>query len=107
VTRVDLQMLVFTPGGRERTERDFRSLLGEAGFELRAVFPTPSLHVLETVLVEQDEESAHSVALARPESVVGRYGSASFDGGGVNARAARAQLRATVFGKNRRRLLKA
>jgi hypothetical protein len=51
VTRMDLQMLVLTPGGRERTEREFRSLLGEAGFELRAAVPTASFHVLEAVLV--------------------------------------------------------
>ena len=42
VTRMDLQMLVLTPGGRERTEREFRSLLGQAGFDLRAAIPTPS-----------------------------------------------------------------
>jgi len=51
VTRMDLQMLVLTPGGRERTEQEFRWLLGEAGFELRAVFSTPFFHVLETVPV--------------------------------------------------------
>jgi len=42
VARLDLQMLVLTPGGRERTEREFRSLLTEAGFDLRAVIPTAS-----------------------------------------------------------------
>lgn len=40
--RVDLAMLVFAPGGRERTESDFRRLLAESGFELRRVIPTRS-----------------------------------------------------------------
>jgi O-methyltransferase domain/Dimerisation domain len=36
----DLQMLVMAPGGRERTETEFRALLGEAGFTLKRVIPT-------------------------------------------------------------------
>ena len=40
--RLDLQMLVLTPGGRERTEAEFRRLLADAGFELRRVIPTQS-----------------------------------------------------------------
>jgi hypothetical protein len=40
--RLDLQMLVLTSGGRERTESDFRQLLADAGFELRRVVPTQS-----------------------------------------------------------------
>ena len=40
--RVDLLMLVFAPGGSERTESDFRRLLAEAGFELRRAIPTQS-----------------------------------------------------------------
>lgn len=48
ITRLDLQMLVMTPGGRERTEQEFRSLLKEAAFELRGVTATASpFHVLE------------------------------------------------------------
>ena len=48
--RLDLQMLVLTPGGRERTESAFRHLLGEAGFELRRVIATRSpFRVLEAV----------------------------------------------------------
>ena len=39
---VDLQMLVLTPGGRERTEAEFRRLLADAGFALRRIIPTPS-----------------------------------------------------------------
>jgi hypothetical protein len=42
----DLNMLVLTPGGRERTEREFRSLLGEAGLELRAAIVTASPFVI-------------------------------------------------------------
>ena len=52
LARLDLQMLVLTPGGRERTEGEFRSLLGAAGFELRAMLPTASpFHILEAVPV--------------------------------------------------------
>ncbi len=48
VTRLDLQMLVMTPRGRERTEEEFRSLLRGAGFELHDVIPTASpFHILE------------------------------------------------------------
>ena len=48
--RLDLQMLVLTPGGRERTASHFRRLLGEAGFELRRVIPTQSpFSILEGV----------------------------------------------------------
>jgi precorrin-6B methylase 2 len=52
VARLDLQMLVLTPGGRERTEDEFRSLLRKSGFELRAVIPTASpFCILESVPV--------------------------------------------------------
>jgi len=48
--RLDLQMLVLTPGGRERTEREFRALLVDAGFELRRLVPTASpFQILEAV----------------------------------------------------------
>jgi hypothetical protein len=44
---LDLQMLAF-PGGRERTEEEFRSLFDRAGFELTRVIPTRSpLSVVE------------------------------------------------------------
>ncbi len=36
---IDLQMLVMTSGGRERTEAGFRSLLAAAGFRLERVIP--------------------------------------------------------------------
>lgn len=39
---IDLEMLVMTPGGRERTEMEYRVLLGKAGFELTQLIPTPS-----------------------------------------------------------------
>ena len=38
---VDLEMLVMTPGGRERTEAQYRKLLGDAGFECLSIAPTP------------------------------------------------------------------
>jgi len=44
----DLEMLVRTPGGRERTEDEFSSLFAAAGFELKRVVSTPSpLSVVE------------------------------------------------------------
>jgi hypothetical protein len=47
---LDLQMLLLTPGGRERTEGQYRALLGEAGFELRRVVATGSpFSLLEAV----------------------------------------------------------
>ncbi len=39
---LDLEMLVMTPGGRERSEADFRSLYERAGFKLTRIVPTPS-----------------------------------------------------------------
>jgi hypothetical protein len=39
---MDLEMLLRTPGGRERTEEQFRALLADAGFELKRVTPTAS-----------------------------------------------------------------
>lgn len=46
---VDLQMLVLAPGGRERTEAEFRALLGEAGFSLTRVIPTAeALWIIES-----------------------------------------------------------
>jgi SAM-dependent methyltransferase len=40
---IDLQMLILTYGGRERTEFEFRSLFEAAGFELMNIFSTPSM----------------------------------------------------------------
>ncbi len=36
---IDLEMLLM-PGGRERTEREFRALFREAGFEIARIVPT-------------------------------------------------------------------
>jgi hypothetical protein len=44
--RLDLEMLVMTPGGRERTEREFRALLVDTGFALRRLVPTASPFLL-------------------------------------------------------------
>lgn len=38
----DLEMLVMTPGGRERTEGEFRKLLSAAGLELKRIVTTAS-----------------------------------------------------------------
>jgi O-methyltransferase domain len=43
---MDLLMMVLT-GGRERTEAEFRSLLGEAGFSLAQVISTPVASIIE------------------------------------------------------------
>jgi hypothetical protein len=39
---MDLEMLLRTPGGRERTEEQLRALLADAGFDLKRVIPTAS-----------------------------------------------------------------
>ena len=39
---LDLEMLVMTPGGRERTEGEFQKLLQSAGFEMQRIVPTKS-----------------------------------------------------------------
>ena len=44
---LDLEMLIF-PGGRERTEQEFRSLFERAGFRLTRIVPNNSpLWVIE------------------------------------------------------------
>lgn len=48
----DINMLVMTPGGRERTEAEYRELFQRAGFELTRIVPTASLmSVVEAVRV--------------------------------------------------------
>ena len=45
---LDLNMLVLSEGGRERTEEEYRMLLDEAGFTLTRVIPTAApLSVIE------------------------------------------------------------
>lgn len=47
---LDLEMLVLTPRGRERTRAEFRDLLNRSGFRLRRVVPTEThLSVVEGV----------------------------------------------------------
>jgi len=47
---MDLNMLVMSPGGRERTQREFTQLLDAAGLQLQKSVPTAiGLHVLECV----------------------------------------------------------
>jgi hypothetical protein len=46
---LDLEMLML-PGGKERTESEFRSLLEASGFALSRVIPTPSpISIVEAV----------------------------------------------------------
>ncbi len=37
---IDLNMLVMTDGGRERTEAEYRALFEKAGFKLTRIVPT-------------------------------------------------------------------
>ena len=47
---LDLHMLVSFPGGRERTEDEYRELFKSAGFQLTKIVPTPSnVSVIEGV----------------------------------------------------------
>ena len=47
---IDLEMLVMTLGGRERTEAEYAALFRAAGLKLNRVAPTPSpVSVLEGV----------------------------------------------------------
>jgi len=47
---LDLNMLVMTEGGRERTPSEYASLLGKAGLSLQRIVPTPSpVSVVEAV----------------------------------------------------------
>ena len=47
---LDLEMLVLTPGGRERTREELSALLGRSGFELSRVLPTASpVSVIEAI----------------------------------------------------------
>jgi hypothetical protein len=39
---LDLEMLVLTPRGRERTEKEFAEVPGRGGFRLTRVVPTAS-----------------------------------------------------------------
>lgn len=46
----DIVMLT-VPGGQERTEKEYRSLLGKAGFHLERVVPTDSaVSVIEAIV---------------------------------------------------------
>ncbi len=50
VLESDVQMLVLSYGGRERTDAEYRTLLGAAGFELTRLIPVlPPFYVIEAV----------------------------------------------------------
>ncbi len=40
---IDLQMLLLTDGGRERTEQEFNRLFQKAGLEVLNIIPTASM----------------------------------------------------------------
>ena len=47
---MDLEMLVVTPGGRERTEKEFRTLFEKSGYELGKIVDTPAeMKIIEAV----------------------------------------------------------
>lgn len=58
---LDLEMLLF-PGGRERTEEEFRQLLAKAGFRLTRVVHTKSRFV-----VLESEPAAHGEVVSWPQ----------------------------------------
>jgi O-methyltransferase domain len=39
---LDIEMLLMTSGGRERTAKEFQELFAKGGFELTNIIPTPS-----------------------------------------------------------------
>ena len=52
VLESDVQMLVVAPGGKERTDAEYRALLNAAGFELTRLIPVlPPFYVIEAVRV--------------------------------------------------------
>lgn len=47
---MDINMLTICPGGRERTETEYRNLLKKAGFKLTKIVPTESeISIIEAV----------------------------------------------------------
>ena len=68
---LDLEMLVMTPGGRERTEADFGALLAGAGFRMTGIIPTSSpMSVVEAVLdTNVSADSASNRALPGVEQI--------------------------------------
>jgi hypothetical protein len=43
---IDLEMLVMTEGGRERTADEFSALFARAGLRVSRILPTPAMHSL-------------------------------------------------------------
>ena len=49
---IDLNMLVMTSGGRERTEAEYRALFEKAGFKLTIIVPTQEdVSIIEGILM--------------------------------------------------------
>src|SRR5947209_17586607 len=66
---LDLEMLVLTPRGRERTRAEFRRLLQRSGFRLRRIVATESyLSVVEAVRVSSSRAAQMRVAMLHVRS---------------------------------------
>jgi C-methyltransferase len=61
---LDLEMLVVSPRGRERTEREFAELFAKGGFRLTRVVPTMS----PAAIVEGEKVGAERASRARPRT---------------------------------------
>jgi hypothetical protein len=49
---IDIEMLVMSPGGKERTASEFRELFAAAGFHLTNIIPTQSpVSVIEGIKI--------------------------------------------------------
>jgi hypothetical protein len=63
---LDLEMLVMTPGGRERTADDFQTLLSKAGLHLSRIVPTESpVCIIEAV---SHKKASHKSALPQTQT---------------------------------------
>ncbi|MGA1236684.1 MAG: methyltransferase [Limisphaerales bacterium] len=63
---LDLEMLVITPGGRERTAEDFQHLLNKAGLHLSRIVPTESPVCIIEALAHKDADRHTSTHQNQP-----------------------------------------
>jgi hypothetical protein len=70
-TMVDLEMLVATHSGRERTEPEFRELLRRSGFRLNRIVPLPSGNSLVEGLAESGRRPSSRFFRPRPARELG------------------------------------
>jgi hypothetical protein len=55
---IDIQSLLTTPGGYERTETQYRQLLYQAGFEIKKIIPTQSSNsIIEAAVIDSAKHS--------------------------------------------------